>query len=239
MTDTHIRPTDYASWVFDCDGVLLDTNGLKTDAFYQVARPYGDAAAQALVDYHTANGGISRFKKFDYFFRDILGRSDCDGETTLALDAFAQIVRDGYASAREADGLRDVLDRLVGAGKRCFVVSGGLQDEVRDAMAAKGLSHYFSGVFGSPDTKEEILRRELTKPGDATKTDMNRPAVFIGDSRYDHVAASAFGLDFIFASGWTEFADWKTYFQDKDIRAVVADVGALAASFDTGDGVST
>lgn len=46
--------------VFDCDGVVLNSNRIKTEAFRVVAAPYGDAAAGALVQYHLAHGGISR-----------------------------------------------------------------------------------------------------------------------------------------------------------------------------------
>ena len=38
--------TDYASLVFDCDGVVLNSNKVKTEAFYQAVLPYGEAAAR-------------------------------------------------------------------------------------------------------------------------------------------------------------------------------------------------
>ncbi|MFH7588150.1 HAD family hydrolase, partial [Oceanimonas smirnovii] len=59
--------TDYVTLVFDCDGVVLNSNKVKTEAFYKAALPYGEAAAQAMVDYHVAHGGVSRYKKFAYF----------------------------------------------------------------------------------------------------------------------------------------------------------------------------
>ena len=64
--------TDYSTLVFDCDGVVLDSNKVKTEAFYQATLPYGKSAAQAMVDYHVANGGVSRYKKFTYFLQQIV-----------------------------------------------------------------------------------------------------------------------------------------------------------------------
>lgn len=58
---------EYKTLVFDCDRVILNSNKVKTEAFYQSALAYGEQAAQALVEYHIANGGISRYKKFAYF----------------------------------------------------------------------------------------------------------------------------------------------------------------------------
>ncbi len=41
----------YKSLIFDCDGVVLNSNKAKTEAFYKAALPYGEQAASALVEY--------------------------------------------------------------------------------------------------------------------------------------------------------------------------------------------
>lgn len=41
----------YRTLVFDCDGVLLNSNMVKTQAFYSTALPYGEKAAKELVDW--------------------------------------------------------------------------------------------------------------------------------------------------------------------------------------------
>jgi len=56
---------EYQTLVFDCDGVVLNSNKIKTQAFYEAAKHFGHESAQALVDYPVANGGISRYAKFD------------------------------------------------------------------------------------------------------------------------------------------------------------------------------
>jgi beta-phosphoglucomutase-like phosphatase (HAD superfamily) len=37
--------------IFDCDGVILTSNKIKSQAFYDVAKIYGHEPAQALKDY--------------------------------------------------------------------------------------------------------------------------------------------------------------------------------------------
>ena len=66
----NIDITNYKTIVFDCDGVILNSNKIKIDVFYDVAINFGASAsqAQALVDYHVKFGGVSRYRKFDYFF---------------------------------------------------------------------------------------------------------------------------------------------------------------------------
>lgn len=204
----------YKCWVFDCDGVLLDSNRVKSEAFYTTALPYGEKAAQRLLDYHQAHGGVSRFHKFEYLFRDILGRKFFRTNLEEALENYARISRDGVLKAAEAPGLRNLLGRLRDLGVRLFVVSGGLQSELREVFKERGLDAYFENIFGSPDTKDDILTRELAKGA------ILLPALFLGDSRYDYEAAQRGGLDFTFVYTWTEFKDWEKFFIDKSVSTV-------------------
>lgn len=190
----------YTTWVFDCDGVILNSNQVKTDAFYQAALPYGESAAQAMVEYHVSNGGISRYAKFERFLTTIIGQATPDPlQLEALLDCYASSVKQGLARCEIAEGLTDL--RELTAGSTWLVVSGGDQAELRTLFRERGLDELFDGgIFGSPDTKDEILARE-TGSGRIRK-----PAVFLGDSQYDFEAARRAGLGFFFFSAWSESA---------------------------------
>ena len=210
----------YKCWVFDCDGVLLDSNQVKSDAFFQTALPYGEEAATKLLHYHQTYGGVSRFRKFEYLFSDILNKSDFQPELEDALNRFAKISYDGILSVAKAPGLGDLLDRIRGSGAQLFVVSGGMQSELRNVFRKRGLDKYFNEIFGSPDTKDQILEREF-----ANGT-MTHPAVFLGDSRYDYEISCNHGLEFIFASQWSEFVGWQQFFSGGKVK-IINTVGEL------------
>ncbi len=205
------HPANYTTLVFDCDGVVLDSNKVKTEAFRTAALPWGEAAADALVAHHVAHGGISRYAKFAHFLDSILpdhapqavpGRDGPDLDTLLT--AYAGAVRAGLMSCAITEGLEDL--RAATPDARWLIVSGGDQAELREVFAARGLAaHFDGGIFGSPDSKDLILAREI-----AAGT-IRSPALFLGDSRYDHIAATRAGLDFIFLSGWSEFHGWQDY----------------------------
>lgn len=195
----------YKTFIFDCDGVVLNSNAVKTSAFRSTAEEYGVESSDALVEYHIRNGGISRYRKFDYFLRSIVGTQ----VTPLALDSlvskYAKRVRRGLLECEIAPGLEEL--RLKTPGVRWLLASGGDQAELREVFAARRIDLWFDGgIFGSPDSKEIILSREIANENAAL------PALFFGDSRYDHVAATGAGLDFAFVSGWTEFELWPKYF---------------------------
>lgn len=199
----------YKTIVFDCDGVILDSNKVKTDAFYQAALLHGQDAAQAMVEYHVERGGVSRFKKFEWFVNVY---QNGDGDIEQLLDSYAEHVKNGLLNCDIADGLSELREKTPDA--TWLVASGGAQSELREVFSTRDLKHMFNGgIFGSPDTKEEILERELNGS--------KLPALFIGDSKYDYKASCAFGLDFIFLTQWTEVKDYTQWAEKNNLKTML------------------
>ena len=205
--------TQYRTLVFDCDGVILDSNRVKTEAFHYAAQPYGEGPAQELVAYHMQNGGISRFAKFEKFLREVAHLPVTDEAMQTLLDRFTQESRQGLLECAVAPGLEEL--RAATPNARWMVVSGASQAELHDVFAQRGIERGFdAGIYGSPDSKDHILAREIASGNLAL------PALFLGDSRYDHIASTRVGLDFVFVSGWTEFEGWEDYCSQHSIRIV-------------------
>jgi phosphoglycolate phosphatase-like HAD superfamily hydrolase len=214
--------TDYITLVFDCDGVVLNSNQVKTDAFYQTSLLYGKQAAQAMVDYHVANGGVSRYEKFAHFLENIVPRQEGPDLDSL-LASYASYVKDGLLSCEVAPGLQALRESTPEA--RWLIVSGGDQAELRDVFAHRGLTQLFDGgIFGSPDTKDEILQREFAS------SNVQHPALFLGDSKYDYQAATLVNIDFLFVSGWSEVDDWENWISRESISNAY-DIRSVAEGF--------
>jgi phosphoglycolate phosphatase-like HAD superfamily hydrolase len=202
--------TCYKTFVFDCDGVILNSNKIKTQAFYNVASVYGHEVAQTLKDYHVQNGGISRYAKFEYLITDILKKPLEKNELQQLLDNFAHEVKQALMTCEVTKGLEDLRQKTKQAN--WLIVTGGDQAELREVFAVRGLNHYFNGgIFGSPEAKDTILEREISN-GNITKS-----ALFLGDSMYDYQAANTAKMDFIFISKWTEVKDWKKWICENEI----------------------
>lgn len=210
----------YRTLVFDCDGVILDSNKVKTEAFHYAAQPYGEALAQALVTYHMQNGGISRFAKFEMFLRDMVGQPVTEAAMQVLLERFADKSRQGLLECAIAPGLQALKNAT--PQTRWMVVSGASQAELHEVFGKRDIAHWFdAGIYGSPDSKDRILAREIERGN------LRLPALFLGDSRYDHVASTRAGLDFVFVSGWTEFEGWEQYCTQHQISIVENLVPAL------------
>jgi phosphoglycolate phosphatase-like HAD superfamily hydrolase len=208
-----MRPLNPATIIFDCDGVVLNSNRIKTEAFYQAALPYGEIAAHALVDYHVANGGISRYQKFAYFIKNLLPSNAIGPSLTKLLRPFEMLVRKGLLTCEVAADLTVLRQRT--PSTRWLIVSGGDQSELREVFTQRRLEALFDGgIYGSPDDKRTIVSREIDEGNIAM------PALLLGDSRLDHEVAAEFGFDFIFVSQWTEFKEWKQYCEEHLITTI-------------------
>ena len=195
---------EYQTLVFDCDGVVLNSNKIKTQAFYEATKHFGHEPAQALVDYHVQNGGISRYAKFEYFITQILKQELDESLNQDLLQRFAEAVKNGLMTCEVAEGLDELREKTKHAN--WLIVSGGDQSELREVFAARGLDKYFNGgIYGSPDTKDEILAREKKQEN------ITGSALFFGDSKYDYQAVQSAELDFVFISDWTEIIDWREW----------------------------
>src|SRR5690606_26033779 len=129
----------YKTIVFDCDGVILDSNQLKTQAYFDTAMAFGadKQQAKAIMDYHVKLGGISRYPKFEYFLAEILKQPVRQEDIAYLLDTFASEIHQGLLHCKIADGLFDLRDRY--PAMRWMILSGGDQQELRELFQERRL----------------------------------------------------------------------------------------------------
>ncbi|MDH5581332.1 MAG: hypothetical protein OEY33_05450, partial [Bdellovibrionales bacterium] len=107
--------------VFDCDGVILDSNRVKSQAFFDVASPYGPDKAQELYDYHKKTQGISRYVKFKYFFETILNKENYQSDYDFCIEEYGKLTRQRVFASSYTEGFEDFL-RL--CQQKLFIISG-------------------------------------------------------------------------------------------------------------------
>ena len=78
--------------VFDCDGVILESVAVKTRAFGRIVEQFGPEAVERMNEYHLAHGGVSRIRKFVWFYNEVLGRKIVEADLQLLNRKFRQLV---------------------------------------------------------------------------------------------------------------------------------------------------
>jgi len=189
--------------VFDCDGVILESMDIKTRAFGDLFMEWGREAARMMVEYHVERGGISRYRKFEHFYREYLGNEIPPEEMKRLDEKFTALCIDAVLKAPFVPGAYEF---IVKNYKRwpLFVASGAPQPELRDILARREMTGYFKGVYGSPRTKPEILAEIIARH----QVSPDR-ALMIGDSRSDLDAAKAVGTRFFGRGPFPEPWHWE------------------------------
>lgn len=183
--------SDYDVYIFDCDGVILDSNQLKIDAMQTALESILPDSKQidSCVDYFRNNFGKSRFHHIDVFVSEYLQLDETDKEQTKKriLDAYSSQCKMLYLSAEITPGFIEFIKRLDG---HKYVASGSEQGELREVFQERGLDVYFKDIFGSPVRKPQLVSNILAKEESAS-------AIMFGDAISDMEAANINTIDFI------------------------------------------
>ena len=176
--------------IFDFDGVIIESFDIKTRAFRELFKIY-PLHVEDIVEYHKQNGGVSRYKKFEYIHSNIL-KKPLDEATIKELgEKFSELVIEEVKKCPYVPGVLDFI-RERSKNSRLFIASGTPEDELRTIVEARGLSGYFKGIHGSPATKSEIIMQILK-----SEKLKREEVIFIGDTITDHREAVKAKVQFL------------------------------------------
>jgi HAD superfamily hydrolase (TIGR01509 family) len=185
--------------IFDCDGVLVDSERLsiRVDAVYleQIGWPMAESEI------------VERF----------VGKSDADmramiedhlgGPVPAEIDeAFERLYRETFDNELEAvDGIEAVLEALAAAGTPVCVASSGTHAKIRRSLAKTGLARFFGDrLYSAMDVRNGKPAPDLFLHAAATLGVEPARCAVVEDSAPGVVAALAAGMRaFAYAGGVT------------------------------------
>jgi phosphoglycolate phosphatase-like HAD superfamily hydrolase len=205
--------------ILDFDGVVLESNDLKTRAFEAVFARFPEHHT-AMMAYHHAHVSDSRYDKFRYLATERLGRPADDPIVDELAAALSSEMRQLITHCPWVPGAQDLIQR---AARKVpvYVASMTPQHELDAVVASRGLNGMFAGVYGCPPwTKARAIGQVL----DLVRA---RPdeVLFVGDSAGDQRVARATGVDFMARNSGLAFdhPEPKIYPDLTAITAVIAD----------------
>ncbi|RJQ25918.1 HAD family hydrolase [Candidatus Parcubacteria bacterium] len=176
--------------ILDFDGVVIESNAVKTEAFQHVFARFPEHA-ETMMTFHHANVSLSRFAKFEHLLA-LMGRTDDAALMANIAADFSRRVTEGMMSVPLVHGAETFFHKVT-PRLPVYLASVTPAKDLAWILAQRGLAHWFREVYGCPPwTKpaaiRDVLTREGVKPGNA---------LLIGDSYGDQRAAQMTGIDFL------------------------------------------
>ena len=203
--------------ILDFDGVILESVDVKTQAFRELFS-FSSKHVNEIVNFHIKNGGMSRFDKFRYFYKNILKEPLSDQQYIFLCNRFSELVFDGVLKSSFVPGAESFLKHL-STKTYLFVASATPTSELTEIIRQRGLLDYFKVIYGAPKTKQECIKEILTN--------MNCPkdnAIFVGDALNDYKAAHETGIRFV---GRVKSGDTNIFKELNGVEIVVSDLDEL------------
>jgi HAD superfamily hydrolase (TIGR01549 family) len=177
---------------FDFDGVIVDSVNVKAEAFAELFRKHGPEIENKVVDFHLKHGGMSRFEKFRYWYKEYLGLKITESEEQKLSKRFSEISLNKVIKAPYIGGAIESLMGLKRKGIPVYIVSGTPEEEIKYIVKARDLAKYFLEVHGSPRHKTEIVADIIGR-----KNYLPARCMFIGDALSDYEAAIKNRINFL------------------------------------------
>ena len=177
--------------ICDYDGTIADSVNIKTEAFAELYRSYGEEVEKNVVKYHLAHGGVSRFDKFKYFHKEFLNLELSESEIRDLAKKFSKLVIDKVVNAPYITGAFEFITHNYNLFDM-FISTATPIDEINEILKRKNLTKYFKDIKGSPESKIDHVQQIITQ-----NNYLRNESVFIGDSDSDKEAAEKNGIYFI------------------------------------------
>lgn len=204
--------------ILDFDGIILESVSVKTDAF-RVLFSFVPEHVEEIVQFHKDNGGMSRFDKFRYIYKNIL-KEDLTQEKFEGLsEKFAAIVFKEVIKVPFVPGAHEFLETYY-SKIPLYVVSATPEKELTLIIHKRVLSHYFKKTFGAPRKKTECIREIVKLTGSPPES-----MIFVGDAKNDFDSAHAAGVRFI---GRVKAGDENRFAGLPNVDVVISDLYELA-----------
>ena len=147
-----------------------------------------------VVQHHLTNGGVSRFEKFKIYHKEFLNIELNDQNLQELSNHFSDLVVDKVIKASYVPGAFEYI-KVNHKKYSLYISSATPEDEIVQIAKQRKIFDYFKGVYGSPISKHEHVKR-IIKLNNYKENEV----IFIGDSTSDRDAANENNIRFI--SGW-------------------------------------
>ena len=181
----------YSTIFWDFDGVIINSDKVRTEGFKYTFKSYTKKEVDMLVNYHTINGGLSRYEKIEYFSQKILDKKLNDEEKKQYAQLYGNYCRERLCDKNLL--IKNSINFIKENHKNFdfHLVSASDEKELIYLCSNLDIKKYFKSISGSPVNKIENIKRLLK-----SNNYIESKCCLIGDSNNDKVAAIENSISF-------------------------------------------
>jgi phosphoglycolate phosphatase-like HAD superfamily hydrolase len=181
----------YSTIFWDFDGVILNSDKVRTEGFKYIFKSYPKKEVDMLVNYHTINGGLSRYEKIEYFSQNILDEKLSEIEKKRYAQLYGSYCRDRLCSKSLL--IQSSINFIKENYKEYnfHLVSASDENELIYLCSNLEIKKYFKSISGSPINKIENIKKLLK-----LNNYSDSKCCLIGDSINDRFAATKNSISF-------------------------------------------
>ena len=188
--------------IFDFDGVLVDSNEIKKQAFFDIFSDISDIKnSQNIISEVHADDKKTRFGLVEEALKKLknsklIDYKDLEKEKEKYISKYSNLVEEKIIEGDEIFGAEESLKKLFGIYD-LFIVSATPEENLKKIVVGRGLIKYFKEVCGIPQgdfccDKGPCLERMIEEQNIKTSE-----SVFVGDSNQDIICAKGKNITFI------------------------------------------
>lgn len=178
----------YRHIIFDLDGTLSDPREGIFNGLRYALRSVGENIADD-HDFTYVIGPPIHDALFMYHFADM-------EKVKVTVNVFREYYSEkGLFENRMYEGIDVLLKSLRNKGAQLFLATNKPQPFAERILKHFGIYDHFAGVYGVDITKEKVSKEELVERLISAHSVDPADAVLVGDTKYDILAARAYGID--------------------------------------------
>ncbi len=181
-----LRFGDIKHFVFDFDGTLVESNGIKEALFFRIASqvPNGEKTMAAIYQ----KTGLTRQEIWMHWTSE-MGLNML--QYNRFLNEYSKDIDDQVIKAPAVEGAIELLQHLKSNSIKASLSSATPEKSLKDIISRRGWAQFFAGVYGSPKRKEETLREVMLSFALTPKL-----VAVVGDGEDDRLSAETIGCHF-------------------------------------------
>lgn len=177
--------------LFDFDSVILDSMQIRDYGFKEIFKEFDKEVVEKLIDYHNHNGGLSRYVKIRYFYKELLGQNISDKKVQELAQKFSGIMKKELLNKKYV--IEEIVNFIEYNHKKynLHIVSGFDGEELKYLCKEVGIKPFFLSIEGSPTSKNDLVTYVLQK-----NSYLRNETILIGDSINAYEATKINNIDF-------------------------------------------